>query len=237
MLQPPDIIVLRLLQSRVVIRGPGVEGAGRHAVDHVRLKGGKPDIGEREIDRPQLQPDIAAPSVKGIGFPVRRHGQRQHRPFPDEPAVLDLLLAGIDVAIDEHPVEPSLQDGRRHMPPHRILQDHQVRLIQQIDFILHFRRQRFILRGMALFRLGIETPGIGHIPVMRRPLAGVEAQCIEIAGGDLPPPAQQGVPRQRRQMRVEGFRLRMGEDDMGFHGSDLVFKWRRRRPDRGDRML
>jgi len=47
--------------------------------------------------------------------------------------MLEPLLAGIDFALEENAVEPALQNGRRNMPAHRVLQKEQVRLVEMFD--------------------------------------------------------------------------------------------------------
>ena len=91
----------------------------------------EPAIGQREVDRPQQQVDVAAAPVMEHTYP------RWCRPTPTalpscrQAAVLEPLLAGVDVAVDENAVEPSFQDRRRQVPPHRILQDDEIRLIER----------------------------------------------------------------------------------------------------------
>jgi hypothetical protein len=70
--------------------------------------------------------------------------------------VLEALPARVDLAVDEHPVEPALEHGRRQVPPHRVLQDQQVRLLQPGDLGGDIGRQLGRLRSVPLLGLHVE---------------------------------------------------------------------------------
>jgi hypothetical protein len=118
------------------------------------------------MDRPEQQVDVAAAAVVVIGRGAGADGDRQHRAPADEAAVLEPLLAGVDRAIDEHPVDPALQHRRRQVPPHRILQDQEVGAVEVLDLALHRIRNRRFGGGVALLPLHVEALRVQALPIV-----------------------------------------------------------------------
>jgi len=195
----------------------GIAQAGLDAVGDERRQHGIADIGEREIDRPQQEIDVAAAAVEGVGLRARADGHGDHGALADEPAVLEALLAGVDLAVDEDAIEPPLQHRRRQVPPHRILQDQQIRVIEPADLGGHGLRDRAALRGVTLLGLHVEPLRLLPCDIVFRPLAGIEAHAVEIGERNAPALRLERMPRDLRQMGVERLRLRVGQDDVRLH--------------------
>ena len=160
---------------------PSLDAVGDEGGKHV-----KSHIGEREVHRPHHQVDVSTAAVMLICIPASADRHRKHCALAGEPAVLEAHFARICGAIGEHAVEPALQHGGRQMPPHRILQDEQVRAIEPRQFVVHRIRQRVGLGGVTLFRLCLEPLRVSAIGKMLGPLAGIETDRIKVGHGNAP---------------------------------------------------
>src|SRR5262249_31835202 len=105
-------------------------------------------------------------------------------------------------------------------PPHRILQDQQLGTIESGDLRRDDVRQCADLGGVALLDLRIESPRLLVLVIVTRALAGIEAHGVEIRHRNAPALRSQVVAGLAREMRIEGPRLRMSENDMSMHGKD-----------------
>ena len=176
------------------------------------------------MDRPQHQVDIAAAPIERIGLAARADRHRKNRALAHEAAVLPSLLARVALAISEHTVEPALHHRRRHVPPHRILQDDEIGFVQPREFVGHRPRQGSPRAGVALFGLNVETIGRDAIGKVRGNLKRIEPHRVQIGGRGRPARAFERGRPQPDEMRVEGLGLGMGENEMGAH-EGLVWRW------------
>jgi len=101
------------------------------------------------------------------------------------------------------------------------LQDQQVRLVEQGEFVGHDPGQGAGVGRMALLRLHVEAGRVLPVCEVLGALARIESHRVEVGHGHAPACVPERGRSRTDEMGVEGLRLGMGEDEVRAHGVAL----------------